>query len=89
MGTELTQVPDFQDEPSQMEEAITASEAGQQLPAVSPARMAVEPGRGLLPFASSPFIPRASLPSAAPKRRRGFLGRLSSFFGGLFGRSRR
>jgi hypothetical protein len=89
MGTELTQVPDFQDEPSQMEEAIAASEADQQLPAVSPARMAVEPGRGLLPFTSSPFIPRASLPSAAPKRRRGFLGRLLSSFGGLFGRSRR
>ncbi len=88
-GIELTEVPDFQDEPNQMEEAIAASEADQQLPAVSPARMAVEPGRGLLPFTSSPFIPRASLPSAAPKRRRGFLGRLSSFFGGLFGRSRR
>jgi hypothetical protein len=88
-GTEITELPDFQDEPNELEGAIAATKSGAQSFEGPSARMAVEPGRGLSPFTSSPFIPRANPTPAAPKRRGGFLGRIASAFGRLFGRKSR
>ena len=89
MAGEVSALPDFQDEPNEMERAIAAMDAGGSSAAVPQSRMAVERGQGLMPFTSSPFIPRASMPAEAPRRRGGFLGRVSNFFGGMFGRRAR